>query len=54
MERYPIQFMIRISEELKEKIVADAEADERSTSFIARKILEKHYGIGKKIKKKRK
>ena len=54
MEKYPNQFMIRISDELKEKIETDAVDQERSSSFIARKILEKHYGIGKKVKKKRK
>ena len=47
-ERYPVQFMIRISEELYERFNLDAVAQDRSRAYIAREILENHYGVSSK------
>ena len=47
-QRYTIQFMIRISEDLRERLEQDAVAEDRSMAYIARKILENHYDISSK------
>ena len=47
MERYPDQIMIRISERLKQRLKEDGEEIDRSMSYVARQILEKHYKLGK-------
>ena len=44
-ERYPIQFMIRISEELRDRIEQDALSQDRPMAYVARKVLEDHYEI---------
>ena len=47
-QRYTIQFMIRISEDLRERLDQDAVAEDRSMAYIAREILENHYDISSK------
>ena len=47
-ERYTVQFMIRISEELRERLEQDAVVKDRSLAYIAREILENNYGISSK------
>jgi predicted DNA-binding protein len=44
-ERYPEQIFIRVSEELKDKLKEDATRIDRNVSYVARRILEKHYGL---------
>jgi len=40
--------MIRISEDLRERLDQDAVAEDRSMAYIAREILENHYDISSK------
>lgn len=47
-DRYPVQFMIRISEELRTCLEQNAVAQDRSMAYIAREILEDHYDISSK------
>jgi predicted DNA-binding protein len=49
-QRYTIQFMIRISEELRERLEQDAVVKDRSLAYIAREILENRYDISSKKK----
>ena len=41
--RYTVQFMIRISEELRDCLEQDAVSQDRSMAYIAREILENNY-----------
>jgi len=47
-ERYTKQFMIRISDELFDTINQDAISQDRSMAYVARRILEDHYGVSSK------
>ena len=47
-ERYPVQFMIRISEELRDRLQQDAVEQDRSMAYIARRILEDKYNVSSK------
>ena len=47
-EGYKVQFMIRISDELHERIKQDAIDQDRSQSYIARRILEDNYDVSSK------
>ena len=40
---YSVQFQVRMSEKLYEKILKDAEEQDRPRSYIVRKILENFY-----------
>ena len=44
-ERYTVQFMVRISEELRDRLAQDAVGQDRSMAYIARQILEDHYDV---------
>ena len=47
-ERYTKQFMVRISEELRNSLEQDAVNQDRTMAYIARDILEQHYGVSSK------
>jgi len=46
--KYTKQFMIRISDELFQRIDEDAVAQDRSQAYIARRILEDYYKVSSK------
>ena len=47
-QRYTKQFMVRISDELFDRINEDAAAQDRSMAYVARRILEDHYDVSSK------
>ena len=43
--RYPVQFMIRISPELRDKLAKDCIRQDRPMGYVARRLLEEHYNL---------
>jgi len=49
--RYPVQFMIRITPELRDKLAKDCIKQDRSMSYVARRLLEEHYSVDSRKKR---